>query len=52
MDVRADLAQLRAWMKLLHDLSYRLEAAVDRVEEAYQEEKYAAANDVGDPTPF
>ena len=52
MDVRAELAQLRAWMKLLHDLTYRLEAAVDRLEEAYQKEKYATANDVGDQAPF
>jgi len=52
MDARAELATLRAWLKLLQDVTYRLEAAVDRVEEAYQEEKYATANDVGEQAPF
>jgi len=52
MPIHSELALLRAYIKVLQDLSYRCEAVTDRIEQEQQQAPIAADERQAQDVPF
>ena len=52
MPFQSDLALLRAWVKLLQDVTYRLQASIDAVEQSAKDKPVAGDDQVAHEVPF
>jgi len=52
MPMMSELALLRANVKILQDLAYRLEASIDRVEQQHEDAHQAEVEDALPEAPF
>jgi len=52
MRFHSDLAVLRAWVKLLQDVTYRLQSSIDAMEKSAQHETVGPQDHIADEIPY
>jgi len=52
MTLQSELAVLRAWVKLLQDVTYRLQASIDAMEQNAKDQAVTGDQQVTEDVPF